>query len=102
MLVQMQLGTLGVAVLKLECHRTGRFRPATSNLALRILEPVRQYDADAVLLASDRIEDRLSSSRCGTHGLAFGRAGLHVRIDSDFGIDGIVDLLAHGRVYSEE
>src|SRR6478752_4598875 len=61
-LTEMDLGELGIAVVKLELDGLGRLGPTSSDFGERVFEPVDHVDAHAMKCACHRIEDRFAAA----------------------------------------
>jgi hypothetical protein len=98
----MDLGELAVGVGKLQPEWTRGLGPTASDFGKRVFEPVHHVDANAVLRAGDRIEDRFAA--------AFGHAGhdqarlsaRNVDLELDGSEDRIVQFFEGGREYIED
>src|SRR5690348_4402829 len=101
-LVEMQFAPVGVAVFESKRNALGRSGPAAADFVAAVLETVGQKDANAMFLAGDGIEDRLAAAGEDAFGGAASAARRHIDVDGDRGVDGIMDLLAHGGEDSPE
>src|SRR6478672_12865547 len=61
-LTEMDLGELGIAVVKLELDWPSRLGPTASDFGKRVFEPVHHVDAHPMRCAGHRIEDRFAAA----------------------------------------
>src|SRR5262245_41929636 len=90
----MDLGKLPVSIFEFESDRAHRPRRTASDLGLGELEAIGLHDADAVLGASNRIEDRRALRFNHAVDLGLGGAAVDIDLDIDIGDDRLMHLVA--------
>src|SRR6185503_16073745 len=100
-LTKVELGELTIGVIQLKLDWTLGRRPAPANLCLVEFKAANRLDADAVLVAGHRIEDRLAALINITRDLKPSASFIDVHLKLDLGEHWVVCLRKHRGIHLE-